>query len=280
MIDKRRLPLRLALLLGVMVVIGLVFAAVDLRPNLHHLDVTLLTGPEEGNYHALGARFKERAAARGGRVHPVVTNGTIDNLERLVAARDDCQTEFALAQDGVPPPQGDLRLLARLPKSESLLFLGKDASRLQHFEQLRGLRLGIGPEKGGTDSLVRKLFEDTDFAALGVRLENHPLGEQVDLLSKGELELGAFVLDEDAALVREAVRDRGLELAAFEHVDVLARRYPFLTHGRIGAGQFDPVRMLPPEDRHVLRVDTLVVGNGCASHAEAVAMLSVLREEI
>jgi hypothetical protein len=36
---------------------------------------------------------------------------------------------------------------------------------------------------------------------------------------------------------------------------------------------------LPPTDKRVLRVDTLVVGNGCASHAETVALLTLLRDE-
>jgi hypothetical protein len=36
--------------------------------------------------------------------------------------------------------------------------------------------------------------------------------------------------------------------------------------------------MLPPEDRQLLRVDTLLVTNGCASRAQTVAMLSALDE--
>ena len=88
-----------------------------------------------------------------------------------------------------------------------------------------------------------------------------------------------FVLDEDAAIIRHAIRDRGMQLASFRHLDVIARQHSFVWHGRIGAGQYDPIRLLPPSDKRVLRVDTLVVGNQCASRTQTIALLELLRAE-
>ena len=276
----KKLPVRLLAVAAAVLALGLLFAAVDLRPDLSHLDASLLAGPEEGNYHAFASQLARQADERHGQLRVVATAGSRDNLERLAAGADSCEVKLGLVQDGVVPTAGELQLVARLPKSESVFFLGKDASQITRFAQLRGLRLGIGPDKGGTDSLLRQIFADPDLAALDVELQNHPMAEQVELLERGALDLGAFVVDEDADIVRRAVRDRGLELADFANLDVVARRYPHLWHGRIGAGQFDPVRLLPPSDRRVLRVDTLVVTNGCASHAETIAMLSLLSEAI
>ena len=87
------------------------------------------------------------------------------------------------------------------------------------------------------------------------------------------------MLDEDAALVQSAVRERGLQIVGFPHADVVARRYRFLRTGRIGAGEYDPVRMLPPEDKEVLRVDTLlVVGNGCARRSQVMGLCAALAD--
>ncbi len=268
------------MLVGVILGLGLLFAAIDLRPDLSHLDAQMLSGPPQGNYFASVARLSQAASRQGGKLGNQTTAGTEANLERLAATAQGCESQFAFAQDGVAPPAGSkLELVARLKKSESLFLLGKDAARLTSFADLRGLTIGVGLAKSGTDRLVRQIFASQDFQALGMTFENHDIEEQLTRLQRGQLDLGAFVVDEDAELIRTAIRQRGLELASLTHLDVVARQHPFLWHGRIGAGQYDPVRLLPPTDKRVLRVDTLVVGNGCAGHAETIALLTLLRDE-
>jgi hypothetical protein len=220
------------------------------------------------------------AGQDSGALSAVATGGSVDNLKLLAAAADDCDAHFALVQDGVPPPEGsELELIGKLPKSESMFLIGRDAERFASFSDLRGIKIGVGPDGSGTNHLARSIFGSADLASLDVQLSNHNLNEQLDLLGRGELDLGAFVLDEDAALIRSAVRDRGMQLAPIANLDVIARQYPYLWHGRIGAGQFDPIRVLPSTDRRVFRVDTLVVGNGCAGHADTIAMLTLLSRE-
>jgi len=48
--------------------------------------------------------------------------------------------------------------------------------------------------------------------------------------------------------------------------------------GRIEAGQIDYVRKLPPTDKSVLQVDTLIVGNGCASHSATQGLMAAVAE--
>jgi len=266
---------------GVIVVVAVLIALIDLRPTMAHLDVQLLAGPAQGNYHVIAKQISARAKARGGMLRSSASQGSVDNLEQLAAAADSCEVQFALVQDGLVAPAGaKLELVARLQKSESVFFIGKDAGKLRSFAELRGLRVGVGPNKSGTDRVARQVLESEDFRGLDLKLSNHGLNEQIELLQRGKLDLGVFVIDEDAALIRNAVRDRQLQLAAFAHWDVVARRYPFFWHGRIGAGQYDPIKLLPPSDRRVLRVDTLVLGNGCASHAQTVSLLSLLSEAL
>lgn len=277
---KRRFPLKVLILLGVVVVLALVFALVDLSPDLGHLDARILSGPEKGNYYAVVDRLSAAADEQDGTITNAATAGTVDALAELVAASDSCGAQFALVQDGVPPPKnGSLELIARLRKSESVFAIGPDAARLTQFSQLRGMKIGVGPAGSGTSYLAHQVFGDADLASLSPTLSNHDLDTQLQLLQSGELDLGVFVLDEDAEIIRRAVRDLNMQIAAFENWDVVARKHSFLWHGRIAAGQFDPVGMLPPSDRRVLRVDTLVVGNDCANRTETIALLSLLADE-
>jgi TRAP-type uncharacterized transport system substrate-binding protein len=241
--------------------------------------VPVLSGPADGNYHQIVAAVSEAAARKGGRIENVQTAGSQENLDRLANGARSCDAVVGLVQAGLPfPREPRLEVIARLAKSESLILLGKRADSVTEFSQLARLRIGVGPEGGGTARLVSQIFASRDFKALGAVLSNHTFAEQLDLADKGELDLAAFVIDEDAELVQRAVRERGLAVAGFPHADVVARQFRFLRKGRIGAGEYDAVRMLPPVDKEVLRIDTLVVGNGCASRSQVMGVCAAFTE--
>ena len=107
------------------------------------------------------------------------------------------------------------------------------------------MRIGIGPEESGTALVAKTFLGDRDVAGLGLRPTHHSLDEQLSLLERGELDLGVFVIDEDAPLLDAAIRDRGLAIVSFPQAEAMARRYPRVRIGRIGAGQYDAIRMLP-----------------------------------
>ena len=157
-----------------------------------------------------------------------------------------------------------------------MLFLGRDADAVRELADVKGMRIGVGPAGSGTEAVVRAMFALPDLAALGVALSNHDVAAQLDMAARGELDLAAIVIDEDAPLVQEWVGRRGLRIAGFAHADSVARRLPHLRTGRIGAGQYDAVRLVPPSDRVVMKVETLVVGNGCAGRVATLDLLDVV----
>ncbi|MEW5851975.1 MAG: TAXI family TRAP transporter solute-binding subunit [Myxococcota bacterium] len=268
-----------AILAGVIVICGVATSVIDLTPDLSHLRVTVLSGSVDGHYHEIVGQLAAHAALREGRVTNASSAGSVENVRRLVAARESCTEQFALVQAGTGwPADAPLYLLGRLAKAESMFFLGRDADRIKDFTQLHGMRLGVGPEGSGTARLAGQILASRDFSSLQVKTSHHGFREQLDLLQAGELDLGVVVVDEDADLMDEAVRVRGLQIAGFGNLDVVARRLKFARTGRIGAGQYDPVRMLPHQDKRVLRLETLVVSNGCASHSQTVGMLTLLAE--
>lgn len=276
-----RLPLGgVGLALGT-VIIALVFSTVNFGARLGHVDIKILSGSTGGNYAAVVDGLASRAAKRGGTIENVATQGSVDNLTRLVAGGETCDVHFALIQDGIPLPDvDDLELVGRLPRSETMFIIGRDAARLTKFADLRGMRIGIGPAGSGAEFLARSVFESEELKPLGLRLSNRTLTEQLDLVASGALDLAVFVLDENAQLIRTAIRDRGMQLASLEQLDVIPTRVPFLSVGTIQAGQYDMLALVPPRDFSVLRVDTLLVGNRCASRSVEIGLLEVLTEEL
>jgi hypothetical protein len=282
---ERRSSQRLALLLKLVcttlfvAVLGLVVSHMDVRHDMRRLNIAVLSGTEAGNYHRLVERLSDRAARERGTLRNLVSEGSADNVARLVAARSGCDVTAALAQDGSDFGERPPLLLGRLPKAESVFFVGKDADRITDFSQLADMKIGIGPDGSGIARIAEQLFGLPELAALHIKLTHHALPDQLVLAQQGKLDLAMLVIDEDAALLSYAVLEQGLQIAGFRHADVIARRLPHLRTGRIGAGQYDAVALLPKADKRVLRVETLVLSNGCASRSESMDLLSLLAEE-
>lgn len=266
-----------ALLFGALALIGVLVALYDPRPSLRHVRVAFLSGSPTGNYFATVDKLAAETSRRKGRIANVASAGSVENIERLVAARAACDVQFALVQDGVDWSAGQrLELIGRLPRPEALLVLGRDADRIKSLQDARGLRLGIGPLGSGTENLARRVL--APLAELELKVSMQPIDRQLDMLERGELDLGAMVIDEDAQLVVDAVRRRKLQILSIPDAASLARRLPFARVGQIEAGRYDYVRKVPGENKQVLHVDTLVVGNGCASHSVTQGLMTAIAE--
>jgi TRAP-type uncharacterized transport system substrate-binding protein len=266
-----------ALLFGALALIGLLVALYDPRPSLRHVRVAILSGSPTGNYFATVDKLAAETSRRKGHIANLASAGSVENIERLVAASSTCDVQFALVQDGVDWPSGHrLELIGRLPRPEALVVLGRDADRIKSPQDLRGLRLGIGPLGSGTENLARRVL--APLAELELKVSTQPIDRQLDMLERGELDLGAMVIDEDAQLVVDAVRRRKLQILNIPDAASLARRLPFARVGQIEAGRYDYVRKVPGENKQVLHVDTLVVGNGCASHSVTQGLMTAIAE--
>jgi hypothetical protein len=264
-----------ALLAGILLLIGLLAAFADHTPDLSHLRVGVLSASVQGNYYVIVDAFAAEARQQHGRIENHPSAGSVENIARLMASRTTCDVHFALVQDGMSWPAGQpLELIGRLSKAESLVFLGRAADRIKSLTDLRGLRIGIGPVGSGTERAARQVL--SPLAKLDIVLSTPGIDEQLRMLERGELDLGALVIDADAQLLAEAVRDRGLQILSLPHAGALTRRLPFTRVGRLEAGQYDLVRLLPGEDKHVLQIDTLVIGNGCARRSATHAFITVV----
>jgi TRAP-type uncharacterized transport system substrate-binding protein len=262
-----QVPWRNVLLLVIVfgtVIAGFVIAATSPRdPNLSYVKVAILSGAAEGNYYAIVNKAGAEAQRRRGRIGNVASAGSIENLKRLASARSACDIQFALVQDGLPWPESEpFQLIGRLPVSEAFVVLGRDADNIHSVLDLRGRRMGIGPVGSGTEYLARQILGQ--LSELDIKVTTQPVKEQLVMLERGDLDLGAMVIERDAAQLVRAVRDRKLQIVDMAGAEALAHGLPSARASVIKAGYYDPVRAVPPTDKRVIEVDTLLIGNGCA----------------
>ena len=267
--------LKTALLLAAFVVIAVLVATLGRNPDLSHVKVAFVSGSAEGNYHAIVAKAAGEAQRQRGRIDNLPSAGSVENMARLAAAKASCDIQFALVQDGLPWPQGHpFQLIGRLPIPESFVVLGRDADRIRSVADLKGMRVGIGPVGSGSEHVARQVM--AQLAELNIKLTTQPLQEQLAMLERGELDLGAMVIAPDSRLMMQAVRDRKLQIVDISAADALARRLPSARGGIIKAGYYDPIRELPSTEKRIIEIDTLVIGNGCARESVTQGVITAL----
>ncbi len=244
------------------------------------LRASIFTGGPTGAYHALGEQLAARALKKNGHLKVVVTAGSIENIARLVGENGRCVPAFAFVQDGLPTPaDSGLETLGRLPQPESLFLMARQGRPISTFNDLKGDSVGIGPEGSGTAYLMQQLLQNSDLGGLGLSPSNHALEAQAGLVRDGQLDLAAFVMNENAEMVRSLANKYNLEIVAPSDIEGLVARDKWLRLGRIPAGYYDIAKPIPATDKLVAQVDTLVMTNACVHRAERVAFLMLLSEE-
>jgi len=281
MTPRRKGFVRISLLLIAAGVIAGIAAAYGIAQNYGYLRASILTGAPGGRYYALGTRLADRAKREHGRLSVIPTEGSIENVRRLAAGGGRCSEMFALIQDGTPvPADARLELLGRLPQPESLLLLGQRGHTFQSFSDLRGASIGIGPEGSGTAHLMHQLFNESDLRELKANLSYHDWREQARLVTESKLDLAAFVMQEDAELLHTLIRQYNLDIVAPQDLQGVVARYPWLSLGRIPVARYELIPPIPPVDKQIARLATLVVANQCAKRADRIALLMLLGAEL
>ncbi|MGB5063984.1 MAG: hypothetical protein WBQ37_09505 [Candidatus Competibacter sp.] len=267
---------RIGFILALLLLFGLIFAAVDLTPDLAHMRVTVLSGPENGQDYALVEELAREAEPHRGTVLNIATAGTAASLARLAKERDQRDSLFALAPDGLSYARPEkLELVARLPRSRTLFMLGAHADTIRYPSDLVGFRIGIGPHGSATALLARELLGSKLLKELEITSSEHPFTEQIDQLKQEKLDLGLFLMDADASLIEQAVRG-GLQIASFDNAESLSAHIPALKGHTLYTGHFGQLRRLPQTNKKVFQTDLLMLSNGEASRSETVAMLVLL----
>jgi TRAP-type uncharacterized transport system substrate-binding protein len=244
------------------------------------LRASIFTGSPTGAYHAVGERLAARALRKNGHLKVVATAGSVENIGRLASENGRCVPAFAFVQDGVPvPADAGLQTLGRLPQPESLFLMARRGRAINSFNDLKGDSVGIGPEGSGTAYLMQQLLQNSDLGGLDLKPSNHDLEAQARLVRDGGLDLAAFVMNENAELVRALASTYDLEIVAPADIEGLVARDKWLRLGRIPAGFYDVAKPIPATDKLVAQVDTLVMTNACVHRAERVAFLMLLSEE-
>ena len=150
---------------------------------------TLSSGNAAGKYFAIGNSLIEHINTMGQAdmlpvLEHVSSHGSVENMQRLESG----EVQLAIVQNDVAGSP-DSRTLCVLHEELLHIFVRRDAGIDSLTQLLKGgKRIGIGPEKGGTENVFNQLLQ---YFQIPKDPENHLLGpvdDQVEALKKGQVD--------------------------------------------------------------------------------------------
>jgi TRAP-type uncharacterized transport system substrate-binding protein len=220
--------------------------------------VTLLTGPPGTSFdryarfvegstrgtHTYDTRLKERDIA----LEVVSTEGSADNLKRLIASTSDNVAAFVqggLVGEDPPPGIVSLGSVALQP----LWVFYRGSTRMSLLSELSGKRIGIGEKGSATNNLARELLKRNDIQGPPTTLIEEAAEGQATALLNGQLD-AVFLMGEAASTqtLGTLFRAPNVQLYHFTQADAYVRRIPFLNKIVVPQGAIDFGQNLPAQD--------------------------------
>lgn len=250
------LPVAAVLLAG-----WVAFRLIDPFPPSH---VVLSTGQENSAYEEFGKRYAQVLAKHHITVTLKRSLGSTENLQRLLDP--DSDVDIAFVQSGSTElsdaTRNGLVSLGSLFTEPVWLFF-RDNHKITRLDQLKGLKINVGPEGSGAPALFRKLLDVNGINPSELQLSDLENTPATAALLEGRIDGLMFSSAPDAPLIQMLLQTPGIKLFDFVQAEAYVRRLPFLTHVVLPRGIVDLGRDIPSKDYHLIApTATLVAWDG------------------
>lgn len=220
--------------------------------------LTLSGGLADGAYELYAARYAEALAKHGVDVRVVASEGSSENLGRLRASPP--QADLAFVQGGfgwssiAEAAAGEGKIQTLVGVDIEALWLFTHQPNLQSLEDLRGLRVAIGPEGSGHRVLFLRLLKQQLLAPEALQLSPLTGLAARDALSKGEVDAVFMVASPAAPAVTALMATPKVVLASLHRTAGMADRNNFLDSRLLPQDSLGA--SLPPQDVAILTTHT------------------------
>ncbi|MDM0112804.1 TAXI family TRAP transporter solute-binding subunit [Variovorax sp. J22R133] len=253
---RRRVLFWVALVAGLAAAIWFVVRVLSPAPPRF---LVMSTGVTDGAYHRFGLRYQEILRASGITLELRPSSGGVENLQRL----NDGSVSVAFVQGGTGvlaqdpdalPESTPLRSLATVAYEPVWIFTHTlDVNK--GLGALAGKRIAVGVPGSGNFQVARQLL-----AVYGVVPDEAKLGSNgttfvseggmtaVQMLYDHTIDAAIIIAAPQAPAVQKLLGDGTARLASLDHVEGLARRFPYFQPLSLKRGSVDPRRDLPGQD--------------------------------
>jgi len=240
--------------------------------------ISIACGPQEGANFLFAKAYQEIMAKEGVRLNIRITTGAAENLKLLQAKPDG--VEVAFVQGGLKSlvHKGHLMSLGSLFFEPLWLFHRTDLA-IERTSDLKGMRLAVGEEGGGTKILTMQLLQLNGIKTENTRILSVGYQSAADMLLKGEVDVAFFVSTHRAPYVINLIDSKLVKLMGMPRAEAYAFLYHYLYLLKVPEGVIDFEANIPSRDLTLVAPTTQLVARSDL-HPALVNLLMQAAEEV
>jgi TRAP transporter TAXI family solute receptor len=261
---------------ALVIVAGGVLAVKLMRPAPPSV-IRFITGPTGSTFRTNAVKYKKHIEAHGVKVEIVESQGSLENLRRLVAPKSDIDVGFVQGglYEGVDL-SGLVSLGTMFPLP--LLVFERMPESADRLTDLKGKRLAIGPEGSGTRALALTLLKDNRMDG-AVTLSPAAGEEAARLMAAGEID-AAFLMGDTATseIMKKLRAVPGVHVMNFRQADAYARVYEYLDKLTLPEGAMDFAENHPDHTLHLVSTPAELIARDDLHPALSDLLIAAARE--
>lgn len=224
-------------------------------------------GASDGAYHKFAQRYKTALAREGITLEIRESKGSVENIQRLQDPKNVVMAGFVQGGLGIlsaphdpDAPEFDaLQAIANVAYEPVWLFTRNP--KINDIAQLKGLKVAIGAEGGGTRKVALDLLQASGLKANAEQWLPLSGTTAAKALSDKSIDAVFLVASSEAESVKLLMRMPNVHIADLTYAPALSRLHPYLQTIQVPQGVFDLERNIPPKAITLLSTSANLVVN-------------------
>ena len=272
----RGLVLTMSLVLLVALAVGL--AGLGFFNAAAPSSLTLTSGPEGSSFSRIAQQYKKILAKEGVTLNILPSEGSHDNLARLVNPKFTADVGFVLGGEADSAAIEKLMSLGSVSHQPLMIFYRGATKQL--LSDFKGSRLDIGPDGSGSNALARTLLTANGIkAGDGTTYVDTAADDTLRALNEGRID-GFFAMADSTPsdLIRRLLRTPNIHLFDVAQADGYVRRFPYLNKLLMPRGAIDFGEDIPAQDVHLIGPTVELIARDSLHPALSDLLLEAARE--
>jgi len=222
--------------------------------------ISIGCGPPEGANFNYAQAYQEILSKEGITLDLKNTAGSAENIDLLAAASGGVDVAFVQGSMKSLASKTDLVSLGSLFFEPLWIFHRNDLA-MRRIPDLKGLRLAVGEEGGGTKILAMRLLELNGVNSQNTRILAYGYQKAADMLLNGEVDVAFFVSRSThlASHVTQLIDSKSVKLMGLERAEAYALLYHDLYVLKVPEGAIDFEANIPARDLSLVAPTTELV---------------------
>ena len=239
----------------VIAIVLFIYYFVDPIPPRH---ISIGCGPPDGQNFVYAKAYRKILAKQGIRLVLTNTAGSAENLKLLAGSSDGVDIAFVQGSMKSLVENTELVSLGSLFFEPLWIFHRADLE-LKRLPDLKGLRIAVGEEGGGTRILALRLLELNGINAQNTQLLSFGYQKAAGKLLNGEVDVAFFVSTHLASHIIQLIDSKFVKVMGLERADAYALLFHYLYVLKLPEGVIDFEENIPSRDLTLVAPTTQLI---------------------